>query len=93
MAAELDRVIGLRTRSALDNVPLMDRGGVLSEPESDLVRNLLPAAPSFFCCSFFAPSEVSLDSGLSILAAGELLGATPPVPRGRLVAILLVPPL
>ena len=90
MAAELDRVIGLRTRSALDNVPLMDMGGVLSEPESDLVRNLLPAT---FCCSFFAPSEVSLDSGLSILAAGELLGATPPVPRGRLVPILLVPPL
>lgn len=86
MAAELDRVMGLRTRSALDRVPFMDRGGVLSEPESDLVRNLLPNAPSLFCCSLLAPSELSLDSGLSTLAAGELL-----VPRGRLLPIF--PPL
>ena len=93
IAAELDRVMGLRTRSAADRLPLMDGGGVLSEPESDLVlgRPLL----FFFPCKI--PSEPSLDSGLSpadtfspVFSCIALAGG-PTAPRWRLLPTLTDP--
>ena len=87
MDAEFDRVMGLRARSAAER----DRnGGVLSEPERDLVLGLLPA-PSLRCSSLdflpVAPSDPSSVTALSpvssfIVFAGEAVGGIY-VPRER----------